>query len=77
MRTQVDTTQEKTKANNQPKSGKDPTQRGLMAIKNQSTITKKSFDKKVVIYHKSTSDEGALVMICGRDEEPRPSVTAR
>jgi hypothetical protein len=31
MRTQVDTTKEKTKANNQQKSGKDSMQRGLMA----------------------------------------------
>jgi hypothetical protein len=33
MRTQVDPTKEKTKANNQPKSGKDPMQRGLMIMK--------------------------------------------
>jgi hypothetical protein len=52
-------------------------QRGLMAIKEQSMITKKTFNERVVIYHKSTSDEGAFVMICGRDEEPRPSATAR
>jgi hypothetical protein len=41
----------------------------------QSTIIKKTFDKRVVICHKSASDKGALVMICGRDEEPRPSAT--
>jgi hypothetical protein len=33
MRTQVNTTQKKTKANNPQKSGKDPMQRGLMATK--------------------------------------------
>jgi hypothetical protein len=27
--------------------------------------------KRVVIFHKSTSDEGALAMMCGRDEEPQ------
>ncbi len=42
----------------------------------QSTIIKKTFDERVVIYHKSAGDKGALVMICGRDEEPRPSATA-
>ncbi len=36
-RTQVDTTQRKTKANNQQKWGDDRMQRGLMAIKCQST----------------------------------------
>ncbi len=30
--------------------------------------------KKVVIYHKLASDKGALAMMCGRDEEPQPSV---
>ncbi len=33
---------EKKKANNQQKSGKDPMQRGLMATKWQSMITKKT-----------------------------------
>jgi hypothetical protein len=32
---------------------------------------------KVVVYHKSTNDGGALVIMCGRNEEPRPSVAAR
>ncbi len=40
-------------------------------------ITKKTYDEKAIICHKSTSDEGALTMMCGRDEEPRPSATAR
>jgi hypothetical protein len=31
-------------------------------------------DKRTIIYHKSTSDGGALVMMCGRDEEPQSSV---
>jgi len=31
-------------------------------------------DKRIVIYHISTSDGGALVMMCGRDEEPQSSV---
>jgi len=38
--------QEKTKANNQQKSGKDPMQRGLVTIKKQSTITKKTLTKE-------------------------------
>ncbi len=50
-------------------------QRGLMTMKWQSMITKKTWDKRVVIFHKSTSDGGALAMVCGRDEEPRSSVT--
>jgi hypothetical protein len=33
MRTQLDTTQRKKKANNQQKSGKGPMQRGLVATK--------------------------------------------
>jgi hypothetical protein len=33
MKTQVDTTQRKNKANNQQKSGKDLMQRGLMTMK--------------------------------------------
>jgi ribosomal protein S12 len=33
MRTQVNTTKEKTKANNQQKLGKDPMQRGLVVTK--------------------------------------------
>jgi len=33
MRTQVDTTQRKKKTNNQQKSGEDPMQRGLVAMK--------------------------------------------
>jgi hypothetical protein len=32
--------------------------------------------KGAIICHKPASDEGALVMICGRDEELRPSVLA-
>jgi len=30
---------------------------------------------KTVIYHKLGSDGGALVMMCGKDEEPQPSAT--
>jgi hypothetical protein len=33
MKTQVNTTQRKTKANNEQKSGKNPMQRGLMTTK--------------------------------------------
>jgi hypothetical protein len=43
---------------------------GPMAMKWQSTITKTTKDKRALIYHKSTNDEGALTMMCGRDEEP-------
>jgi hypothetical protein len=42
MKIQIDTTQRKTKANNQQKSGKDIMQRGVMAMKWQSTITKET-----------------------------------
>jgi hypothetical protein len=42
IRTQIDTTQRKTNANNQQKSSKDHVQRGVMAMKGQSTITKKT-----------------------------------
>jgi hypothetical protein len=52
-------------------------QRGPMAMKWKSTITKKTQDEKIVICHKSVSDRGALAMICGRYEEPQPSVIAR
>jgi hypothetical protein len=33
-------------------------------------------DKRTVIYHKSTNDGGALVMMCGTDEEPQSNVAA-
>ncbi len=46
------------------------------AMKSRSTMTKKTWDKKVVFCHKSASDGGALAMMCGRDEEPWPSVEA-
>jgi len=32
--------------------------------------------RQVVFYHISTSDKSALAMMCGRDEEPWPSVEA-
>jgi hypothetical protein len=41
-----------------------------------SMITKKTYDKRVVICHKLVNDGGALTMMCGRDEEPRPNVAA-
>ncbi len=52
-------------------------QRGLIAMKWQSTITKKTYNKRVVICHKSTIDGSALTMMCGRDEEPWPNATTR
>jgi len=52
-------------------------QRGLMTIKEEFMIIKKTFNKRVVICHKSANDKGALVMICERDEEHQPSVAAR
>jgi hypothetical protein len=61
----------KTNANNQQKLCKNPMQRGLMAMEQQSTITKKISNERVVIYHKSTNDGGALTMMCGRDAEPQ------
>ncbi len=41
MRTQVDTTQRKNKSKQSTKVGKDPMQRGLIAIKLQSMIRPK------------------------------------
>ncbi len=49
---------------------------GLMAMKWQSTIIKKIWDERGVICHKSASDEGALTMMGGRDEEPWPIALA-
>jgi hypothetical protein len=45
-------------------------QRKPMATKWQSTITKKTYDERTIICHKSASDEGVVAMMCGRDEEP-------
>jgi hypothetical protein len=39
-------------------------------------ITKKTYNERVVVCHISASDEGALVMMCGRDEEFQPNVVA-
>jgi hypothetical protein len=52
-------------------------QRGFLAMKWQSTITKKTWDERAIICHKSTSDGNVLAMMCGRDEEPQPSVVAQ
>ncbi len=43
---------------------------GPMVTKWQSTITKRTQDEKVVIYHKLASDGGTLTIMCGRDQEP-------
>jgi hypothetical protein len=48
-----------------------------MTIKEELIITKTTFNKRVVIYHKSANDKGALIMVCERDEEHQPSVAAR
>jgi hypothetical protein len=37
-------------------------------------ITKRLKIKKVIIYHKSANDGVALVMMCGKDEEPQLTV---
>jgi hypothetical protein len=50
---------------------------GPMVTKWRSTITKKTQDEKVVIYHKLTNDGGALAMMCGRDEKPQSNVATR
>jgi len=39
-------------------------------------MMKTTWDKKVVFYHKSASDGGALAMMCEKDEEPWPSAEA-
>jgi hypothetical protein len=31
---------------------------------------KEDLKKGAIIYHKSTNDEGALIMMCEKDEEP-------
>ncbi len=46
-------------------------------MKWQSRITKKTKEKKTLICHKLASDRSALAMMCGRDEEPWPSASAR
>jgi len=45
-------------------------QRRPMAMKWQSTITKKTYDERAIICHKLATHEGAIAMMCGRDEEP-------
>jgi hypothetical protein len=55
-------------------------QRRPMAMKWQSTITKKTCDERAIICHKLTSDEdvitmtandeGVIAMMCGKNEEP-------
>jgi hypothetical protein len=49
---------------------KFPMQIGPMATKWQSMITKKTWDEKIVVCHKLSSDRCALTMMCGRDKEP-------
>jgi hypothetical protein len=39
-------------------------------------ITKGPKAKKIVVYHKLASDEGALAMMCARDEEPQLNVVS-
>ncbi len=50
-------------------------QRGVKATKWQSMITKKTYYERAVICHKLAINEGAPTMMCGRNEEPWPSVT--
>ncbi len=45
-------------------------------IQNYEMTINNNKDKKIVVYHKSTSDRGALTMMCGKNEEPWPSVVA-
>jgi hypothetical protein len=70
MRAWVDITQRKNKSKPLTKKiGKRPyankTHGYEMTINNDKTV----------IYHKLGSDGGALVMMCGKDEEPQPSAT--
>ncbi len=66
MRAQVDTTQRKNKIKQSTKKkGKSPMQIGTMAMKWRST---KTWDKRAIVYHKSTNEGGALAMTCERDE---------
>jgi hypothetical protein len=39
-------------------------------IQNYEMTINNNKDKKIVVYHKSTSDRGALTMMCGKNEEP-------
>jgi hypothetical protein len=50
-------------------------QKQLMAMKWQSTITKKISNERIVICHKLASNGGALAMMCGRYEGPWPNAT--
>jgi hypothetical protein len=51
-------------------------QRGLIVMKWQTTITKKTSNEKLVICHKLTNNWSAqATMMCERDEEPRPNAT--
>jgi hypothetical protein len=43
---------------------------GPMATKWQSMITNKTWDEKIVVWHKLASVRGALTMMCGREKEP-------
>jgi hypothetical protein len=43
---------------------------------NKGNLTKsKTINKKTIVYHKLVNDRGALVGMCGRDEECLPSAT--
>jgi hypothetical protein len=43
---------------------------------NKDNLTKnKAINKKTIVYHKLVNDRGALVGMCGRDEECFPSTT--
>jgi hypothetical protein len=74
MRTQVNTTQRKNKSKQSIKTRWKHYAKGLKAMKWQLMITKKTQDKRDVIYHKLAIDKGALTIMCGTYEKPQPSV---
>jgi hypothetical protein len=77
MRTQVDTSQKKKKKQTIDKNQvKTPCKEDSWLQNDNKLITKKTWDKRVVIFHKSTDDGGALAMMFGKDEEPQSSVVA-
>jgi len=70
MRTQVNTTKRKNKSKQSTKTKWKP-----HAKKTWGYEMKINDNKRIIIYHKLVSDGGAIAMMCGKYEEPCPSVT--
>jgi len=74
MRVQVDTTQRKKKQTIKKKKGKKPYANRTLGYEMTINDNKKNLRQKIVICHKSSSDKGALAMMCGKDEKFRPTI---